>query len=273
MNHKLPPPPTRAATPPPQAQTSGTAREFAIVSGKISGAQRIVEFGPGGVGKTSLATLVPNPVCIDLENGTREFDVPRVDGVESFADLRAVLQSSALDGFKTVIIDTMTRAEEYAVAHVLATVQNDRGNLVKNIEAYGFGKGLQHVYDAMLLLLADCDLQVRRGRNVILICHECVNEVPNPMGENYIRYEPHLQDPKSGKSSVRRRVFQWADHVLFVGYDVVSEDGKGRGAATRTIWTYELPTHMAKSRTVRQILPFKNAQDGTIWTHILGGGQ
>jgi hypothetical protein len=239
----------------------------------VAGPQRTVLYGPGGIGKSTLASRAPGVVFLDVENGTRELDVPRVEGIETFADLRACLQSGALDGFKTIVLDSVTKAEELAIAHTLATVPHEKGHLVKSLEAYGFGKGLQHVYDTFLLLLQDFDRQVRAGRNVILIAHDCTADVPNPVGEDFIRFEPHLQAPKSGKASIRNRVIQWADHVLFVGYDVVSEDGKGKGAGTRTIWPVERPDHIAKSRILAEPLPFAGPEDGAVWGRLfLNGG-
>ena len=269
MNEKLKPPPAKA---PPLVSVNGT-REFAIIAGKISGPQRTVEYGPGGVGKSTLASLAPNTVFLDIEHGTGSLDVPRVETLDTFADLRACLQSNALDGYQTIVLDTMTKAEELAIAHTLKTVPHEKGHFVNSVEGYGFGKGLQHVYDSMLLLLSDLDSQVRRGRNVILIAHDCIADVPNPVGDDFIRYEPHLQAPKSGKASIRNRVIQWADHVLFLGYDVAASDGKGKGHGTRTIWTYELPDHIAKSRSVRAAIPFRDEHDGEIWNLIFGGNK
>jgi len=248
-------------------------KQFAVISGKKDTPQRTIIYGPGGIGKSTLASLAPNPVFLDIEHGTNALDVPRVEGLETLADVRACLQSSALDGFDTVILDSATKAEELCVAHVLAHVTHEKGHHVNSIEGFGFGKGYQHVYDAFLLLLADLDRQVRQGRNVVLIAHECVTDVPNPVGDDWIRYEPHLQSPKSGKGSIRHRVVQWAEHVLFIGYDVVAHEGKGRGAGTRTIYTFELPSHVAKSRTVRERLPFETPTDNTIWNLILGGAR
>jgi hypothetical protein len=265
---KLPPPPAKNGNAVPTV-----AREFPITSGRISGPQRIVIYGPGGIGKSSLAALAPGNVSLDLEHGTREMDIPRVEGLETWADLRSCVQSTALDAYRTITVDTLTRAEELAIAHTLKTIPHEKGHLVSSVEGYGFGKGLQHVYETMLLLLSDLDSQIRRGRNVILICHDCTADVPNPVGDDFIRYEPHLQAPKSGKASIRNRVIQWADHVLFVGYDVIAKDGKGRGVGTRTIFTDELPDHIAKSRSVHAALPFNAPDDGAIWNLMFGGAK
>lgn len=270
-----PPPPPRRGAPPPAPSagpSAGNGGAFSVRSGKIAGAQRVVLYGPGGIGKSSLARLAPNAVFLDIEEGTRNLDAPRVEGIDSWSSLRACLQSSALDSYGTIVLDSATRAEEWAIGHTLATINNEKGDRVKSVEGYGFGKGYQYVYETFLLLLQDIDAQVRNGRSVILIAHDCTANVPNPGGEDFIRFEPHLQAPKSGKASIRERVFQWADHVLFLGYDVAVKEGKGRGAGTRTIYPAEMPTHRAKSRTLADPVVYSGANDGAIWTSIFGGG-
>lgn len=264
--------PPKTAGPKPVQAAPPSGERFALTSGRVGGPQRIVLYGPGGCGKSSLAALAPNPGFLDIEEGTRHLDVKRVENLHSFADLRTILQSDALDGLETVVVDSATKAEELALAHTLLTVRHEKGHQVDNIEGYGFGKGYTHLYDTFLLLLADLDRQVRKGRNVILIAHDCVDNVPNPMGEDFIRFEPHLQRPKSGKASIRNRVVQWADHVLYLGYDVVTEDGKGKGGGTRTIYPVERPTHIAKSRTLADPVEFTGPEDGRVWGLIFNGG-
>jgi hypothetical protein len=105
----------------------------------------------------------------------------------------------------------------------------------------------------------------------VLICHDCTSTVPNPAGEDWLRYEPRLQSPNSGKASIRLRVREWADHVLFVGYDVAAKDGKGKGSGTRTLYRAELPHCMAKSRTGADPIPL--GHDGAaVWSEIIKGG-
>ena len=257
---KLPPPAPSPPLPGSAPQQGPAAREFPVTSGKLDAPQKILLYGPGGIGKSTLASLASGAIILDIESGTRDLDVDRIENIDSFAALRTCLQGNALDGRRTVVIDSATKAEELAVAHTLKTVKHEKGMTVGSVEGYGFGKGYQHVYDTFLLLLSDLDRQTRAGRNVILIAHDCIDSVPNPTGDDWIRYEPHLQRPKSGK-----------DHVLFLGYDVVSEDGKGKGAGTRTIWPIEQPSHIAKSRRIADPVQFQDGNDDTVWRRIFGG--
>ena len=163
-------------------------------------------------------------------------------------------------------------AEELAVAWTIGNVPHEKGNRIVRIEDYGFGKGYQHVYETFLTLLGDLDRHVRAGRNVILICHDCCTNVPNPQGEDWQRYEPRLQSPSSGKASIRLRVREWADHVFFLGYDVDVKEGKGHGCGTRTLWPVEMPHCMAKSRRLADPIPVY-PNDAAVWTALFGNPQ
>jgi hypothetical protein len=269
---------TPAAPTPPAAPAARKQVVFGDV-GKANG-HRIVIYAPGGWGKTTLAAQLPAPVAfIDLDESLpmlrRQFDeagltgnIRPVTGVATWADLRTVLQSDGWDGIKTIVIDTATKAEELAITHTLENTLQD-GKRATSVEGYGYGKGYGYVFDTFLPLLSDLDRHARAGRNVVLICHDCTSNVPNPAGEDWLRYEPRLQSPASGKASIRLRVKEWADHVLFGGYDVsVGKDGKGKGSGTRTLYTAELPHCMAKSRTTQEVIPIEgNGAD--VWNRII----
>ena len=255
------------------------SKSFEVSSGIVSGPQKFVFYGPGGVGKTELCSLMKkvgiSPLFLDLEDGTKFLDVDRIANIETFEDLRNVAQNEEItSGHDALVVDGITKAQELANDFVVRTIPHEKGpnhKIIKNIEDYGYGKGQSHIYDACLLLLADLDTVIRRGLYVILIAHDCVTKVPNPNGEDWIRYEPRLQSPASGQSSVRHRVKEWCDHLLYIGFDVQAKDGKGSGSGTRAIFPYELPSHMAKSRSLEKEITYKKG-DPAFWQQAFNIG-
>lgn len=274
-----PPPVRRKAVAPAAPPMAAKKVAFGAIEKNVG--HRAVMYGPGGIGKTTLGAQAPGPVAyVDLDEslpclrsvlGESLANIRPVSGIQNWADLRGALQSDGWDGIGTIAIDSLTKAEELAVAHTLEHVPHEKGHKVKSLEDYGFGKGYQHVFDTFLPLLADLDRHCRAGRHVVLICHDCTSTVPNPAGEDWLRYEPRLLAPKSGRASIRLRVREWADHVLFLGYDVdVNEHGKGRGAGTRTLYPAELPHCMAKSRTCAEVMALGAGQDGAaVWANVI----
>ncbi len=237
---------------------------FSISHGRVSRGQRIGIYGPGGVGKTSLAALLGKgsikPVFIDLDEGSHELDVARVSGIETWAYLTdALAQTSLWSDYGAIVIDSITRAEGMALAHTIETVPHEKaGNTIRRIEDYGYGKGYQHAFEVFKDLFDFLDIHADAGRHIILIAHECATNVPNPAGEDFLQYQPRLQSMSSGKASTRHHVKEWLDHLFFIGYDVVSKDGKGAGSGTRTIYPQERPTHWAKSRKLRDPIEYKD---------------
>jgi hypothetical protein len=234
-------------------------------------------YGPGGIGKTSLALLAPGPIAFaDLddslpvlaESGDLEGKDVRVIPVTDWASLRAALAAPGWDEIKTLVIDSLTAAESLALTWTLANIKVDKGTTAQRVEDYGYGKGYRHWYDTFTCLFGDLDAHKRAGRNVILVCHDCTATVPNPQGEDYLRFEPRLYH--SEKQSIRLRVKEWADHVLFIGYDRdVDKEGKAKGGGSRTIYPQEQAWCMAKSRTLADTIVYEKGS-AELWEKLLG---
>lgn len=237
--------------------------------------RRIGSYGAGGIGKTSLGVSIPGTKAVfDLEDSIAKLkDLPAdvydsiVPGIGSFQDIRDALASECCKSVENIVIDTATRVEQFAIAHTIENIPHEKGYVIKRLEDYGFGKGLAHVYETFELFIGDLDLHFRAGRNVVLIMHDCFSNVPNPLGEDYIRYEPRLQNPKGGANSIRLRVREWLDDLIFIGYDIDVKKNKATGAGTRTMYPAERPHCMAKSRELSESFEYLKGS-ATLWQKL-----
>jgi len=280
MNKPLAPAPLKP--PPPKQNGAGKpateqrpATSFGVTKGAQKKAVKVVIYGPGGVGKSELCSLIKQvgiePIFLDIEDGSHYLDVSRFDPAPTnWDELRSILHGDVPNNYGAIVIDSLTKSQEFSEAWTIANVPHEKGHYVNSIEGYGFGKGITHNYETFLQLLGDLDSWARRGKHIICTAHDCTAPVPNPTGEDWIRYEPRLQSPPSGKGSMRHRVKEWCDHLLYVGFDTfVSKDGKATGSGTRTIYPTELPTHWAKSRSLSEPIPYTRG-DATLWQQLLG---
>lgn len=279
-------PPAKA--PPPNgrqnANVTNSLRSFAVSQGVTAKFHKVVIYGPGGAGKTELCSnlqqLGLRVLMIDIEDGSGYLDVPRVDPApESLEEVRSVLNNrDLLDDFDAVVIDSFTKLEELVTRWTLENIKTESGEYVRSIEGYGYGKGYTHVFESFLPILSDLDAVNRTGKHVIAVCHECTSPVPNPGGMDWIRFEPRLQAPTSGKASIRHRVKEWCSHLLFIGFDTFvqsaknSKHGKATGSGTRTIYPTETPQHWAKSRSLSAPIPYSQG-DAELWRQLLQRGE
>lgn len=61
-----------------------TATGLPLISGKVSKPQRVVIYGPEGIGKSTLAAAFPEPVFLDTEGGTIHLNITRFAQPESW---------------------------------------------------------------------------------------------------------------------------------------------------------------------------------------------
>jgi len=275
----VPPPPPGQAPPPGQKAKPKSSKTFAVSSGVVAGSQKFVIYGPGGVGKTELCSLMKKvgvkPLFLDLEDGSKFLDVDRITGINTLDDFCNIVRNKSFTkGYDALIIDSFTRAQEMATEWVIQNVDHEKGagfKAIESIEDYGYGKGLSHIYDACLSLLADLDRVIHRGLHVVLIAHDCITSVPNPQGEDWIRYEPRLQSPPKGQNSVRHRVKEWCDHLLYVGFDVSINGKKGTGTGLRSIYPNEMPSFWAKSRSLSEVIDYPKG-NAALWKKLFNKG-
>lgn len=88
-----------------------------ITRGRILQGLKFIIFGPEGVGKTTLASQFPRAVFLDMEDGTKHYDVSRLPTPTSWAMFLAILQDVIINFVEvgTLVIDTADAMERLCI--------------------------------------------------------------------------------------------------------------------------------------------------------------
>lgn len=215
-----------------------------ITSGKIESAQKVVIYGPEGIGKSTFASQFPEPLFIDTEGSTKKLDVRRMDRPSSWMMMAEQVRyiKSTPNLCKTLIIDTLDWAEMLCMDNLLT-----KSNMT-SIEDFGYGKGYVYLAEEVgKMLNALTELVEDYGINVVLLAHAAMRkfEQPNETG-SYDRWELKLQKKTSPI------VKEWADMVLFANYKTIvikDKNNKAKGSGgERIMYTTFHPCWDAKNR-------------------------
>lgn len=216
---------------------------FEVSGGARVRPQRLLLYGPEGIGKSTLASQMPDPVFIDTEDGTDHLEVMRIERPTSWDMLlnEVAFLSENPCGASTVVLDTADAAERLCQQKVCDTYKKGR------IEDFGYGKGYTYARDEFSELLDSLDRCIARGLNVVLVAHSTMRKFERPDESGaYDRFELKLD------KRVSALVKEWADAVLFVDWETfVSLDDSGKAKASggrRIIRTDHSPVWDAKNR-------------------------
>jgi len=246
--------------------------------------QKIMLYAPPGMGKSTLAMMAPNPVFIGLDDGARHLRHPKTGErpqvvmdetgkvLSTFSQVINVLsQYDKFDPYDTIVVDTGTRLEELACDTVMDTIKGPDG-WVTQLEEYGWGKGYRHIFDTMMHPLGEFDELVRRGKNIIIICHQALE---NMDGGDYRRACPELQ--VRNNANVCNKWCGWCDHVFKIDHEGLSINSKKKKASAigdgYAVFVHPEVGFMAKSRTLdidTRVISFATPDDDSLWIELFG---
>lgn len=204
-------------------------------------------YGVEGIGKSTLAAQMPNPVFIDIEGGTNQLPVARFPRPTSWTmlldEVREVRNGSV--PCSTLVIDTADAAENLCVAHVCAKDGKD------GLEAFGYGRGYVFLVEEFARLVDLLTEVTEHGTSVFVLGHARLEKFERPDESGaYDRFAPKLTDTK--KASVSALLKEWCDMLLFLDYKIyVTKDKNDKAKASggaRVIRTTHSPQWDAKNR-------------------------
>ena len=204
---------------------------------------RAVIYGPEGIGKSSLAAAFPNPLFLDVEDGTAQLDVSSVPCANWDALLAAIKTLAGNPhGAQTIVIDSADWAEKALIEHVL------RQSGKSSIEDFGYGKGYTVLCEHWMRFLGLCDGLSAAGLNVVFTAHSLVKRMSPPdQTDGYDRYELKLS------KQVAPLLKEWSDILLFCNFRVLVVEGtdgklKAQGGRERVMYATHSAAWDAKNR-------------------------
>ena len=213
-----------------------------IITGVEKTPIKICIYGAEGVGKTSLAANMPEPLFIDTEGGTSRLNVRRIKCVtwESLISVvKEVINTPSV--CRTLVIDTADWAESLCVDYVCNKYRK------ANIEDFGYGKGYTYLAEEFGEFLKLLSKLVDVGINPVVIAHGKPRkyELPEEQGQ-FDRWEMKLS------KQVAPLIKEWCDMLLFCNYKtfVVTTENNSKKAqgGKRVMYTTHNPCWDAKNR-------------------------
>ena len=196
-----------------------------IATGKKPGPRRLLAYAAHGVGKSTFASHAPNPLFLDIEEGTHDLDVARWDEpITSYTNFVSVLEwvRHQQHSYQTLVIDTIDWLEKL-IFHDIATAAG-----VISISDIDFGKGPPRAIPKWNFILNTLELiQRQRRMGIVLLSHARIEKVANPEGTQYDRYSPDLWT-NARNEGVGNMVQEWCSEVFFLRKKrFVRTEGKG----------------------------------------------
>jgi len=224
-----------------------------ITRGKMSSAERVVIYGPEGIGKSTLASRFPDPLFIDTEGSTSELDVARLPAPKTWNELgdEVIYVASHPKICKTLVIDTADWAERLCIAYICEKYNKP------SIEAWNYGKGyvvLKEEFSKLIKILTSIN---EKGIHVVMTAHAMMRKFERPDESGaYDRWELKLE------KKTAPLVKEWSTMLLFANYDIkVVKDENDRAKAhggERVMYTAHHPCWDAKNRKgMPEVMPFK----------------
>lgn len=217
-----------------------------ITKGVLNRPQKVVVYGPEGIGKSTFASQFPDPLFLDIEDSTSQLDVQRIQNITSWEMLLQLIHQVNFEKpCKTLVIDTADWAEKLCIQHVCAV------NKKSSIEDFGYGSGYVKLLETFAKMLEALNETIKHGINVVLNAHAQIRkfEQPDEMGA-YDRWELKLNKKTTAQTSAL--VKEWTDALLFINYKtmvVTDDNGKKKGmGGKRVMYTQHSATWDAKNR-------------------------
>ena len=191
-----------------------------IKKGKERKPPRLFLYGTPGIGKSTFAASMPDPIFVQTEEGTDEIDCAKFPLARSFNEVHDQLASlySEPHDYGTVVIDTADWLERMIWDDVAERESK------KTIADIGYQNGYKIALKWWDEIIRQLSVLRDRGMIVCVLAHSKTEKVEDPEHPTYTQYSPKLHKDAYAKLN------EWSDAVLFAHRRVsVRKDKNGGG--------------------------------------------
>ena len=213
---------------------------------------RITIYGPEKVGKTTIASQIPNALFIDIEGGSGALNVARVmrdptsgtlTSYKSFLEVLTALETQE-HSYEAVVIDSVDWLESL----VFEQVAKEAGKAT--IADIGYGAGHVAAENIFRDLFRRLDgLRDKKFMVIVLLAHSEVTKFDNPLTASYDQYRLKLH------KRIAPLINEWSDCLLFANLEAkVSKELNGMSAVNkvkdqgRVLYTGKSEAYVAGNR-------------------------
>ena len=217
---------------------------------------QLIIYGQAGIGKTTFAKHSRNPFFIDLENGTigipkekkksfpiigfNEASKNSVTELHKFLDEK--LDPKTEVGFKTLVIDSLTRIDEYMEKAVIEHQKSLGNKDIQTLADFAYGSGYALVKEKVMNIVNKCiALSIQKDIDLVLIAHSKDKQVKRRGQEPYDMVQPRMS--KGAMSSI----IELVPYCFYLGKDVVSDK---KGISTNLYTVGDTFCEQVKSRVL-----------------------
>ena len=186
-------------------------------------APKLMIYGLSGVGKSTLASKLKNPIFIDVEGGLNYMDVDRTPTITTYASaIKEIgyLYNAAEAGkreYDTIVIDSIDWLVRKVVEKA-AGIDKNKLDQTLNRSNGGYGNGKQvlenHIRTYLLPLLVTLNKQ---GYGICLVAHADRKVLMNSDGSDIEQIAPRID------VNTMNTFVEWCDNVFFLKKDISGE--------------------------------------------------